>query len=70
MTIENAVRLVSGSLVLVGVTLATPQCPLYVSHHFLWLPTFVGFMQVQSAFTGFCPAARILKALGLKPASS
>jgi hypothetical protein len=70
MTIEKGVRLVAGIFTLVGVTLATPQCPLYVSHHFLWLPAFVGFMQVQSVFTGICPMASILKALGLKPAQA
>jgi hypothetical protein len=34
----------------------------------LVVTTFVGVMQVQSAFTGFCPMATILKKLGLKPA--
>lgn len=28
---------------------------------------FVGVNLVQSAFTGFCPAGKLLKAMGLKP---
>jgi hypothetical protein len=69
MTVEKGVRLVAGTLTLIGVATAHPQCPLFVSPHMLWLPAFVGFMLAQSAFTGFCPAALILKALGLKPAA-
>jgi hypothetical protein len=38
-------------------------------HHPYWLffTTFVGANLLQSAFTGFCPLAKILKALGAKP---
>jgi len=70
MTVEKAVTLLAGSLTLAGVATAHPQCPLYLSLHMLWLPAFVGFMQVQSVFTGICPSATILKKLGLKPATA
>jgi len=33
---------------------------------FLWFTAFVGFNLFQTSFTGFCPLARILKALGVK----
>lgn len=66
MTIEKGIRLLAGTFVLVGVTLASPDCPLFVSRHFLWLPAAVGFMLAQSVFTGFCPAAAVMKALGMK----
>jgi len=38
-------------------------------HHPYWLffTAFVGANLFQSAFTGFCPLAKILKALGAKP---
>ncbi|WP_457673677.1 YgaP family membrane protein [Thiolapillus sp.] len=34
----------------------------------LWFTAFVGANLFQSAFTGFCPLAMILKKLGAKPA--
>jgi hypothetical protein len=33
----------------------------------LWLTAFVGANLLQSAFTGFCPLASILKAIGIRP---
>jgi hypothetical protein len=40
--------------------------------HWAWifLAAFVGANLLQSAFTGFCPAARIFKALGVKPGAA
>ncbi len=69
MTVENGVRLVAGALVVVTTAMSHPDCPLYVSSHLLFVAGFVGFMLVQSAFTGFCPAAIILRKLGLKSAA-
>ena len=66
MTIERGVRLVAGIIILATVAMGTPECPLYVSKYMLFVTGFVGLMQAQSAFTGFCPAAMVLKALGLK----
>ena len=37
------------------------------SINWLWFTAFVGANLLQSAFTGFCPLARILKGLGAKP---
>jgi hypothetical protein len=36
----------------------------------LLLTAFVGVNMFQSAFTGFCPAARIFKSLGVKPGTA
>ena len=69
MTVEKGVRLLAGSFTLLGVATAHPACPLFVSPHMLWLPAFVGFMLAQSAFTGICPAAIVLRKLGLKDAA-
>jgi hypothetical protein len=33
---------------------------------FLWFTAFVGLNLFQMAFTGFCPAASIFRALGFK----
>ncbi|MCP5076588.1 MAG: DUF2892 domain-containing protein [Psychromonas sp.] len=61
MTIENGVRVLAGSMILLSVLLTT-----FVHPNFLWLTVFVGLNLLQSAFTGFCPAVTILKKLGLK----
>jgi len=37
------------------------------SVNWLWLTAFVGVNMFQSAFTGFCPLASILKKIGAKP---
>jgi hypothetical protein len=36
----------------------------------LWLTAFVGANLFQMGFTGFCPAASIMKAMGLKDTAS
>ncbi|CAB5502237.1 YgaP family membrane protein [Bathymodiolus thermophilus thioautotrophic gill symbiont] len=63
MTINNTVMAIAGifimgSLLLSGINFNEPN--------WLWLSFFVGFNLFQSSFTGFCPAAKILKALGMK----
>lgn len=60
MTIENAVRIMAGSMVLLSVVLTR-----WVSPHFVWLTVFVGVNLFQSALTGFCPAEMILRKLGV-----
>ncbi len=61
MTINNAVTAIAGTMVLISLALTY-----YVHPNFVWLTVFVGVNLLQSAFTGFCPAAIIFKALGLK----
>lgn len=61
MQVENAVMAFAGLMILVSVALAH-----FVSPWFLLLTAFVGLNLFQTAFTGFCPAAIILKKLGLK----
>ncbi|MHB1567060.1 MAG: YgaP family membrane protein [Acidiferrobacter sp.] len=60
MSIDRMVMVFSGSVVLVSVLLAH-----YVSADWLWLTAFVGANLLQSAFTGFCPLAKILSAMGV-----
>jgi hypothetical protein len=56
MTVENGVRVMAGTMVLISVALV-----LWVSQYWLILTGFVGVNLIQSAFTGFCPAEMILK---------
>lgn len=60
MSIEYAIRVLAGAMVLISVALAH-----WVSEWWLLLACFVGANLIQSAFTGFCPAATILKKLGV-----
>jgi hypothetical protein len=62
MTIDKAVFLFAGFMVLASLALAW-----FVSPYFHLLTAFVGINLIQSSFTGFCPAAMAFKALGLKP---
>ena len=64
MTVERALRMLAGIIVLLSLGLAH-----YLSPYWLWLTAFVGLNLLQSAFTNWCPAMAILRALGLKDAS-
>ncbi|WP_333877358.1 YgaP family membrane protein [Methylobacter sp.] len=65
MTIDRVVFAVAGSFILISLLLAH-----YYSELWLWFTAFVGANLLQSAFTGFCPMAIILKKLGVKPGSA
>jgi len=60
MTIESAIRLLAGSLILLSLALYQ-----FVSAWGLLLALFVGLNLAQSSLTGFCPAEMILKRLGV-----
>jgi hypothetical protein len=60
MKLENAIRIMAGTMVLISLALAH-----WVSPNWLWLAVFVGVNLIQSAFTGFCPAEKILRKLGI-----
>ncbi len=62
MTVDNGVRVVAGTFILISLVLA-----LWVSPWWLFFTAFVGLNLIQSAFTGFCPAALILRKLGFRP---
>jgi len=59
MKAENLIRLLAGSLVLLGLTLAH-----FVNSWWLLLPAFAGLNLIQSVFTGFCPPLLVLTKLG------
>ena len=59
MTVDRAVMMFAGSLVLLSLALG-----FYVSPYWYLLTTFVGLNLVQASMTGFCPAAMIFRKLG------
>ncbi len=65
MTIDRIVLAFAGTVVLLGLLLGV-----LVSPWWLLLAAFVGLNLLQSAFTGFCPLARILKSFGFKPGAA
>ncbi|WP_299870513.1 DUF2892 domain-containing protein [uncultured Hoeflea sp.] len=65
MALDRVILSFAGVMVLLSVALGV-----YVSPYWHLLTVFVGFNLIQSAFTGFCPAAIIFKKLGVKPGSA
>ncbi|MDD4914343.1 MAG: DUF2892 domain-containing protein [Methylococcales bacterium] len=61
MTIDRMVMAFAGSFILISLALAH-----WHSQNWLWFTAFVGANLLQSAFTGFCPLAMLLKKLGIK----
>ena len=62
MSIDRIVMMFAGAVILISVVMSQ-------LHHVNWLflTAFVGANLLQASFTGFCPLAKILKALGSKP---
>jgi hypothetical protein len=60
MKMENAIRILAGTMVLISISLGH-----WVSPWWLLLAAFVGLNLIQSAFTGFCPAEKIFRNLGI-----
>jgi len=65
MSIDKAVLAFAGLMVLLSLLLAHFVSPLW-----LWFTAFIGLNMLQSAFTGFCPAAMIFRKLGLRPGNA
>ncbi|MBC7143296.1 MAG: DUF2892 domain-containing protein [Rhodobacteraceae bacterium] len=62
MSLDRTVLAFAGVMVLLSVALTQ-----WVSPYFVWFTVFIGLNLLQSAFTGFCPAAAIFRKLGFKP---
>jgi hypothetical protein len=60
MSIDRFVMAFAGLMILASLLLG-----LYASPYWYWLTAFVGANLLQSAFTGFCPRALILRRLGV-----
>lgn len=63
MTVQRFVLAFAGTMVVAGAVLAWLVHPA-----FLLVPAFVGLNLLQSAFTGFCPLALLLRAAGVPDA--
>lgn len=65
MNVDRAVFALAGTMVLAGTALGV-----WISPWWLLLDAFVGANMLQSAFTGFCPAAAVFHRLGLRAGSA
>ena len=61
MTVERALRLMAGTVILISMALAN-----LVSPKWYYLTALVGLNLLQSAFTNWCPAMTIFRKLGLR----
>jgi Inner membrane protein YgaP-like, transmembrane domain len=64
MTVERALRLMAGIVILVSMVLAN-----FVSPKWYYLTAFVGLNLLQSAFTNWCPAMTMFRKLGMREGS-
>ena len=60
MTVERAILLTVGGLIILSVLLAV-----YVNLNWLWLTGILGAHLVQASFTGMCPGVMLFKRMGL-----
>ena len=62
MALDRLIFAIAGIFILASIALSQ-------IHHVYWLgfTAFVGINMFQAAFTGFCPLAKMLKAVGIKP---
>jgi hypothetical protein len=65
MSVERVVFAFAGIMILVSLALAY-----FVSPYWLALAAIIGVNLSQSAFTGFCPMAYVLKKVGLTPGTA
>ncbi|NNE79186.1 MAG: DUF2892 domain-containing protein [Silicimonas sp.] len=65
MSLDRSVLAFAGAMVLLSVVLTY-----WVSPLFIWFTVFIGLNLLQSAFTGFCPAAAFFRWLGIKPGTA
>jgi hypothetical protein len=65
MSIDRLVLAFAGLMILASLLLGV-----YVSPYWFWFTAFVGANLFQSAFTGFCPLALILKTAGVRPGAA
>ena len=65
MSLDRSVLAFAGAMVLLSLALTA-----WVSPLFAWFTVFIGLNLLQSAFTGFCPAAAVFRKLGVKPGTA
>ena len=65
MTLDRAVMIFAGCVVLLGIVLSLTVHPWWIG-----LTAFAGLNLIQAGFTGFCPAAIVLKKMGVRPGNA
>lgn len=65
MNVDRLVFAIAGTFILLSVVLSQ-----YHSPNWMWFTVFVGANMLQASFTGFCPLANILKAVGKAPGTA
>lgn len=70
MSIERIVMAFAGFMIMLTLALGMTSSPIFHHPYWLYFTAFIGFNLLQSAFTGFCPLAMILKAMGKKPGAA
>jgi hypothetical protein len=65
MSIDRVVLAFAGSMILASLLLGV-----FVSPYWFWFTAFVGANLLQSAFTGLCPLALILRKAGVRPGAA
>ncbi|WP_157215273.1 YgaP family membrane protein [Flavisphingomonas formosensis] len=65
MTLDRAVMIFAGTVVLLGIVLSFTVHPWWIG-----LSGFAGLNMIQAGFTGFCPAAMVFKAMGVRPGNA
>ena len=65
MTLDRAVMAFAGFVVLAGIALSLAVHPWWIG-----LSAFAGLNMIQASLTGFCPAAMVFKALGVRPGTA
>ena len=60
MTVERAILLVVGSIVLGSALLS-----IYHTPNWMWVTGILGAHLIQASFTGLCPVVAVLKKMGL-----
>ena len=70
MSVERIVLAFAGFMIMLSLALGMAGSPIFQHHYWLYFTAFVGLNLFQSAFTGFCPLATILKKMGKKPGAA
>ena len=61
MTVDRALRLMAGLMILVSLALTR-----WVHPNWVWFTVFISANLIQSAFTNWCPAMWLLRKAGLR----
>lgn len=70
MNVDRLVLAFAGFMIMLTLALGLQESPIFHHHYWTYFTAFIGFNLLQSAFTGFCPLAMILKKMGSNSGSA